>query len=134
MQGWLSSLVLGLLVGVALTPADGARSGLVVGLAVTTTSLGTLLPMLRDAGELSRPFGAYVLAGSWIGEFGPIVAVALFLTSDRPARTAIFLVAFVVVAVGAAWLAARPRRPYMARLLEASIDTSGQLASASWCS
>lgn len=129
-EGWLASLGLGLAVGAALIPLDGARSALVVGLAVTTTSLGTLLPILRDRGELSGTFGTEVLAGSAIGEFGPIVAVALLLTSDRPGRTAIFLATFIASAVLAAYVASRSRSriPPLARLLETSIDTSGQLA------
>ena len=49
--GWGVSLVIGLGTAFALVSAGLARDTVVVGLAVTTTALGTLVPMLRDAGR-----------------------------------------------------------------------------------
>ena len=51
-----------------------------IGLALTTTALGTLLPILHDNNMLSGPFGRYVLAAGAVGELFPIVAISLFLT------------------------------------------------------
>ncbi len=126
--GWGLSLALGLAAGVALAPADGARSSLIVGLAITTTALGTLLPILRDRGELNNAFGTHVLAGAAVGELGPIIAVSLFLGSDQPARTVVVLAAFVVVVLATAWYATRARNERLARLIETTLSTSGQLA------
>jgi Kef-type K+ transport system membrane component KefB len=126
--GWVSSLALGLSVGFALTPVDGTRSGLIVGLAITTTALSTLLPILGDSGELQTAFGTEVLAGAAVGELGPLIAISVLLSTDRPARTVLVLVAFVVVVFVAAALAMRPRNERLARLLEQTMATSGQLA------
>ncbi len=126
--GWGISLVLGVAVGVSLSGVDGPRSGLIVGLALTTTALGTLLPILRDAGSLDSPFGTHVLAGATVGEIGPIVAITLLLGTDRPARSAAVLVVFVVVVLAVAALALRGRTERLARLLESTLATSGQLA------
>lgn len=125
---WLVSLGLGLALGGALAGLDGAHSGMVVGLAVTTTALGTLLPILRDRGELGTSFGTSVIAGAAVGEIGPLVAIALLLSTDRPARTVVVLLVFVAVAVGAAVLALRPRGERLGRLLDATLTTSSQLA------
>jgi Kef-type K+ transport system membrane component KefB len=55
-----------------------------VSIALTTTALGTLLPILRDNDMLSGEFGKYVVAAGATGEFLPIVAVAIFLgTSSK---------------------------------------------------
>jgi Kef-type K+ transport system membrane component KefB len=51
-----------------------------IGLALTTTALGTLLPILHDNNMLSGQFGRYVLAAGAVGELFPIVAISLFLT------------------------------------------------------
>ena len=126
--GWLASLVIGIAVGVSLSNIDGARSGLIVGMAITTTALGTLLPILRDSGESRTAFGTTVLAGAAVGELGPIVAITILLGSDRPARTLVVLIIFVVVVIVAATLAMRERNARMARLIEATLTTSGQLA------
>lgn len=125
--GWLVSLVIGLVAGVAIRGTS--LGGLVLGLALTTTALGSILPILGDAGVLSTSFGARIMAIGALGEFGPIVAVALLLTSDTPLKTSLLLVAFAVITVIAAALAVRrSRHPLLTRLMAATLNTSGQLA------
>src|SRR5690242_4338812 len=80
--GWLVSLAVGITLGVLLAPDP--ISGVYIGIALASTALGTLMPMLRDAGELKTPFGLAVIAVGAIGEFGPLVAVSLFLSGRRP--------------------------------------------------
>ena len=48
--GWAVSLAIGLAAAFALVSAGLARDTVVVGLALTTTAMGTLAPILRDAG------------------------------------------------------------------------------------
>lgn len=125
--GWIASLGVGVAVGVALAGVDGAQSGLIVGLAITTTALGTLLPILRDNGALDTPFGTRVLAGATVGEIGPVIAVTVLLGTDSPARTALVLAVFVAVVVAAALVALRDRNKRLARLIEETLTTSGQV-------
>ena len=44
-----------------LVSAGLARDTVVVGLALTTTAFGTLVPMLRDAGVMDTRFGAFIV-------------------------------------------------------------------------
>ena len=125
---WGVSLALGLLLGVALSGIDGPRSGLIVGLTVTTSALGTLLPILRDLRLTGTPFGIDVLANAAVGELGPLVAIAVLLTTDRPLRTVLILVGFIFVALLTAWLASRPRGERLSRVLDSTLRTSGQFA------
>lgn len=136
---WLVSLTGGLLIagGIVGLLAGGAAddlvahrsaAALVVGLAITTTALGTILPPVRDAGLLPTVLGGQIMAVGALGEFGPIVAVALLLTSDQPGRTAVLLVAFAVLAVCGVWLATRHRPPRFARLIASTLNTSTQVA------
>jgi len=60
--GWLISAVLAVGVTAGLGAAGYVRDYVPVGLALTTTALGTLLPILRDHDMLSGPFGQYVYA------------------------------------------------------------------------
>jgi Kef-type K+ transport system membrane component KefB len=79
---WLISAVLaGLLVGL-LASMGLVRAFVPVALGLTTTALGTLLPILRDNNMLRGSFGSYLLAGGAVGEFFPIVAIAIFLGSN----------------------------------------------------
>jgi Kef-type K+ transport system membrane component KefB len=137
--GWLISLAAGLAIafGIArwlhgassrdLVTHDNAAA-LVLGLAITTTALGTILPPLRDAGLVATPLGARILAVGAVGEFAPIVAVALLLTTDNPARTALLLVGFVALALAGLWLATRKRPPRLARMVTTTLGASTQVA------
>ena len=52
-----------------------------VAVALTTTAMGTLLPTIRDSGRLNTSFGTYFMGAGAMGEFGPILAIALLLGS-----------------------------------------------------
>ena len=126
-QTWVASLVLGLGAGYAMASSGLTIWWLVVGLALTTTALGTLLPILRDAGQLTTDVGRHVLANGAVGEFGPILAIALVLGSKSPARSLVTLVAFAVVAAVAVWLSSRPVPERLSHLAQRTLSTSGQL-------
>ena len=125
--GWLTSLVLGLGVGLVLLLTNFAISSLLVGLALTTTAIGTLLPMLHDRGMLGTHFGRYLVAAGTAGEFGPVVAVTVPLGVASPETEALLLVAFVLLAVGVASLAARPQSPRVVETMQRHLGTSTQL-------
>jgi Kef-type K+ transport system membrane component KefB len=125
--GWCISLVLGLAVAGVLVATGFALSDLLIGLVLTTTAIGTLLPILRDRGILPTRFGVFALAAGAVGEFGPILAITLLLTGDNPLHEAVLLVAFVAVALGAAYVASRPQPPAVVRSLHRNLRTSAQL-------
>jgi Kef-type K+ transport system membrane component KefB len=122
--GWLISLAAGLIVGILLAPTPIA--GVYVGIALCSTALGTLMPLLRDAGELKTPFGLAVTAVGAIGEFGPLVAISLFLSGRTPLSAALVLGGFVVIAGLGVWLASRGAHDRFHRLVRATLHTSGQ--------
>ena len=78
-SSWLVSLVAGAVLVGGLYAAGLVHSPVLVAIALTTTALGTLLPILRDNDMLAGRFGRFVFAAGAVGEFGPIVAMALFL-------------------------------------------------------
>ena len=124
---WLATLALALGIGALLQGTGLVIDEVIVGLCLTTTALGTLLPILRDAGVLKTSFGPTILSVGSIGEFGPIVAVAVVLTNRDPSETLLLLAAFVVVAVVAALLATQVRPPRLVAMLQRHLDSSSQL-------
>lgn len=124
---WGITLLLAAVAGVTLASTGYVRSSLLVGLALTTTALGTLVPMLSDRGLLGTEFGRHVSAAGAIGEFGPVVAVTLLLGSSQPLAEAVLLVVFVVISVGVAALAARPQPPRLLAILQRHLTTTSQL-------
>lgn len=73
---------------------------------LTSTALGTLLPVLRDSGELKTPFGKFFMGAGAAGEFGPILAISLFLSSMSSFEA---IIALVVMALAAYVLAKIPQ-------------------------
>jgi Kef-type K+ transport system membrane component KefB len=125
--GWLLSLVLAYSIGGLLALAGVVLSLVFTGSALATTAIGTLIPILRDAGELRSRFGKYLLAAGAMGEFGPILLITLVFSAKSAATNAVILIAFIAVAVVTAVVAVRGVVHGWA-LLERSLETSGQLA------
>jgi len=124
--GWLISLVGGLIAGLLIGPSVPAA--VYIGIALSSTALGTLLPILIDTGQLRRPFGIAVTAVGAVGEFGPLVAISVFLSARKPGAATVVLLAFVAVAVGAILLAATGKHQRLHGLITATLHTSGQFA------
>lgn len=129
--GWVLSLVIAYTVGGLLAWAGIVLSLLYTGSALATTAIGTLIPVLRDAGELPTRFGTFLLAAGAVGEFGPILLVTLVLAGGQPVEEAAILVAFVAIAVVVAVVAVRSTFlgwPLMERTLEASSQVAIRLS------
>jgi Kef-type K+ transport system membrane component KefB len=125
--GWLLSVALAYGIGGILAATGVILSFLYTGSAMATTAIGTLIPILRDNGELRTNFGTYLLAAGGVGEFGPILLVTLFLSTDHPLHEAAILIAFVVLALAVALVSVRLAwRGWPA--LERTFEASSQLA------
>ncbi|MET0909829.1 MAG: cation:proton antiporter [Ilumatobacteraceae bacterium] len=124
--GWLLSLVLGIVIATGLHALDITAGVRFVAIALTTTAIGTLLPILGDAGVLPTKLGANILASGSVGEIGPIIAISLALTSDEPGRTTAVLAIFVLIAGVVGWLATRPAKPRTIELITKTLHSSGQ--------
>jgi Kef-type K+ transport system membrane component KefB len=124
--GWLLSLALAYSLGALLEMSGVVLSLVFTGSALATTAIGTLIPVLSDAGELRTRFGTYLLAAGAAGEFGPILLVTLVFSTKSTADSAIILAGFIVVAVLAAVLAVRSVGRGWSTL-ERNLETSGQL-------
>ena len=97
--GWLLSVALAYGLGGLLAAAGVVVSFLYTGSAMATTAIGTLIPILRDNGELKSKFGTYLLAAGGAGEFGPILLVTLVLSTASPLHESVILLAFVALAL-----------------------------------
>ena len=125
--GWLMSIVLAYGIGGLLAAGGVVLSFLYTGSAMATTAIGTLIPILRDNGELKTRFGTYLLAAGGAGEFGPILLVTLVLSTTNPLHESVILLAFVALALALALISVRfAWRGWPA--LERTFEASSQLA------
>jgi Kef-type K+ transport system membrane component KefB len=127
--GWTISIALGLVVGVVLELAGVDAEWWVLGVALATTALGTLVPILIDSGVLGTPLGTAALGTGVAGEFWPIVVISVFLTSVYGAGVEVLLLlGFAALVLLAATVALRARPPEVLRVLQETVHTTGQAA------
>src|SRR6266581_5010299 len=109
--GYAVSFGLALVLGYGLRAGDLVRSPLLVAIILSATGLGIILPILKDAGQTSTPFGQVIVAGASIAEIGPIVLLSLFFSGKAGgigAKLALLIAfALFVVAIGVAILGAQ---------------------------
>ncbi|HEU0336670.1 MAG TPA: cation:proton antiporter [Gaiellaceae bacterium] len=128
-MGWGVSLALGLVAGFVLHGAGLDAEWWLLGIALSTTALGTLVPILADTGLLTTPLGRAVLGTGVAGECWPIVVISVFLTGVYGAAAeVILLLAFGAVVAAAAAAAVRARPPRVVRVLPETVHTTGQTA------
>ena len=125
--GWLMSAVISVAVTAGLTAAGYIKDYVPVGLALPTTALGTLLPILRDNGMLGGQFGRQVFAAGAVGELFPILIIAVFLTKRGHfiALASVLLVGVLAMVLSLVpWLA---RSKAVKRILEEGQDATAQV-------
>src|ERR687884_597535 len=77
----LTGLAFALSFGIAVLVSLGLAAGglvetpLLVAIILCATSLGVLIPVLKDAGEISTTFGQLVIAACSIADFGAIISL-----------------------------------------------------------
>jgi Kef-type K+ transport system membrane component KefB len=126
--GWGISLALGLALGIALDAAGVDAAWWLLAVALATTALGTLVPILSDAHLLPTPLGRAVLGTGVAGEFWPIIFISVFLTSVYGAVTEVLLlVGFGALVAAAARIALQARPPRFLRILQDTLHTTGQV-------
>src|SRR4029453_19245861 len=80
--GYAISFALAVLIGFGLHAGGLVKSPLLIGIALSATSLGIVVPVLKDVGHVETPFGQLVLAGASIAEIAPIVLLSLFFSGE----------------------------------------------------
>jgi Kef-type K+ transport system membrane component KefB len=127
LAGWAISLVIAYAIGGVLAAAGIVLSLLYTGSALSTTAIGTLIPILSDTGDLRTRFGTYLLAAGAVGEFGPILLLTLILSTQSTVHNALILIAFIGLAVAVAVFAVRSAERTLP-LFERTLESSSQLA------
>ncbi|MGD9571332.1 MAG: cation:proton antiporter [Thermoleophilia bacterium] len=123
---WLIAMLASLAVTGALAAGGYVHAFLPVAIALTTTALGTLMPILRDGGEMTGGLGRAILANGAVGEFLPILAISLFLSTTGAWHSLVLLAGFGLAAALVVPLHNWMRRHPIGRLVDLGAETSSQ--------
>lgn len=108
---WVITLALAFLV-VRVSPDFSVShiDGIAMAIALTTTALGTLMPIMTERSLMGTRVGDSILAyGTW-GELCPILAMALLLSTRAEWKTMLILLAFALLCVLAAVVPAKAKK------------------------
>lgn len=81
--GWVGSIVIALGIALLLQQMGYISSFHLIAIAITTTALGPLMPIMQDSGLLHTRFGSHVLSIGAVGEFVPVLAIAFLFNESR---------------------------------------------------
>jgi Kef-type K+ transport system membrane component KefB len=129
--GFALSFVIAVLVGLALSGGGFVKSPLFVAIILVSTSLGVIVPVLKDSDNIGSDFGQLVIAAASIADFGAIILLSLFFSGKGSTDTTgklILLGAFalLVVLIGLA-IAGVERSRGLSRVLLRLQDTTAQI-------
>jgi len=129
--GFAVSFVIAIVVGVGLRAGGFVRSPLFVAIVLVATSLGVIVPVLKDSGNIGSSFGQLVIAAGSIADFGAIILLSLFFSGKRSTGTAGTLIllgvfGLVVALVGLA-IAGVEHSVSLSRVLRRLQDTTAQI-------
>jgi Kef-type K+ transport system membrane component KefB len=128
--GFGVSIAIALGVGYLLAGAGLVDRPLLIAIILTATSLGVIVPVLKDAGEINSTFGQLVIAAASIADFGAIILLSIFFSRDGAGVGAqlvilgIFAGALAVTAIAIAGIEHVGR---ISRALERLQDTTAQI-------
>jgi Kef-type K+ transport system membrane component KefB len=99
--GFVLSFGVGVTVSLGLKAVGLVDTPLLVAIILSATSLGVLVPVLKDAGEISSTFGQLIIAAASIADFGAIILLTVFFSGEGGTGSTLLLLGslFVLAAV-----------------------------------
>ncbi len=80
--GFALSFAIALVVSLGLEAGGLVDTPLLVAIILCATSLGVLVPVLKDSGEISTTFGQLIIAAASIADFGAIILLTIFFSGE----------------------------------------------------
>jgi Kef-type K+ transport system membrane component KefB len=96
----LRGYALSFAIAVAVSFLLGVETPLLVAIALGSTSLGVLIPVLKDSGRINTSLGQLVIAGASVADFAAIILLSLFFAGEGgPGATAVLIGALLGLAL-----------------------------------
>jgi Kef-type K+ transport system membrane component KefB len=127
--GWLASFAIAVVAGYALKAGGLVQTPLLVAVILSATSLGVIIPVLKDAGEIATPFGQLVVAAGTIADFGAIILLSILFTGEGGTTSTLLLIAALLAMAFALYLvvSGAERSHHVTEELRRLQDTTAQI-------
>src|SRR3954463_15105006 len=127
--GFALSFAIALVVALALGAGGLVQTPLLVAIILCATSLGVLVPVLKDSGEIASPFGQLIIAAASIADFGAIILLSIFFSGEGGTGSTLLLLGslFALAAVVLGVVRGAERSTRISRDLLRLQDTTAQI-------
>jgi Kef-type K+ transport system membrane component KefB len=101
LAGFVLSFAIAVVLGFVLKSGGLVTQPIFLGVLLSATSLGVLVPVLKDSGQINTTFGQLVIAAGSIADFGAVILLSLLFSRESSSTTTkvILLVSLFVVAI-----------------------------------
>ena len=101
LAGFVVSFAIAIGAGLALAAAGFTSAPLLVAIVLCATSLGLVVPVLKDAGQIASETGQLIVAAASIADFGAVILLSLFFSESSTGigGKLLLLVGLAIVAV-----------------------------------
>src|SRR3954466_5535813 len=127
--GFALSFAIALAVSLLLNAGGLVDTPMLVAIILCATSLGVLVPVLKDAGEITSTFGQLIIAAASIADFGAIILLTIFFSGEGGTGSTLLLLGSLFALAGVVFAVVRgaePAPPIRADLLRLQ-DTTAQI-------
>ncbi|HKZ15779.1 MAG TPA: cation:proton antiporter [Solirubrobacterales bacterium] len=107
MVGFALSFALAFLVALGLKASGLIETPLLIAIILCATSLGVLIPVLKDAGEISSAFGQLIVAAGTIADFGAVILLSIFFSGEGGVGSTLLLIGSLVLLAGVVFLSVK---------------------------
>ncbi len=127
--GFALSFAIAAAAGFVLKGAGVVQTPLLVAIILCATSLGVIIPVLKDADEISSTFGQLVVAAGSIADFGAIILLSAFFSGEGGTGSTLILIGSLFGIAGAVYVFVRraERSAAIMRDLVRLQDTTAQI-------
>jgi Kef-type K+ transport system membrane component KefB len=105
--GFALSFVIAVVVGFGLSAAGLVETPLLVAIILCATSLGVIVPVLKDSGEISSSFGQLIVSAATIADFGAIILLTLFFSGEGGVGSTLLLLGALLVLAAVVFVTVR---------------------------
>ena len=130
LAGYALSLLLGWVIGLSLDAAGWVRDPLLLAVALSATSLGLVVAVLKDAGRLGSPTAQTTIAAASLADFAAVLLLSLLFSADGKgtgSQLGLFLLFGGIVLAVCVAAAASARNMRLSQVLVDLQDTTAEI-------
>ena len=107
LAGFAASFGIAVVVALLLKTTGLIETPLLVAIILCATSLGVLVPVLKDAGQISSTFGQLIIAAGTIADFGAVILLSIFFSGEGGVGSTLLLIGGLVLLAIVVFVAVR---------------------------